>query len=142
MWSELKNMCKGGFFQKSSINYNSSCKLPPRQLGGDYTYMVIYAILCYIYAPKISYLISYYLEHCQDHYQYIVIHSQNHLINKSVKSLKKIFSVILDHFLPICYKTTTSQYVLSAAQVKNFLIFQKSYVLFSRYSSFCIFNHP
>ena len=30
----------------------------------------------------------------------------------------------------------------SQAQVKNFFVSWKSYVLFSRYSSFCIFNHP
>ena len=35
-----------------------------------------------------------------------------------------------------------SQNVLSEAQVKNFFISQKSYVPFSIYSSFCIFNHP
>ena len=40
------------------------------------------------------------------------------------------------------YKTITSQTVSSEAQVKNFLILRKSYVLFLRYSSFCIFNHP
>ena len=39
------------------------------------------------------------------------------------------------------YKTT-SQSVSSEAQVNNFIISKKSSVLFSRYSSFCIFNHP
>ena len=38
-------------------------------------------------------------------------------------------------------KTITSQNVPSKAQIKNFFISQKNYVLFSRYSSFCIFNH-
>ena len=37
------------------------------------------------------------------------------------------------------YKTRTSQNVSFEAQVKNS---QKSYVPFSRYSSFCIFNNP
>ena len=40
------------------------------------------------------------------------------------------------------YKTITSQNESFEAQVKNFFISQKSYVPFSRYSSFCIFNHP
>ena len=40
------------------------------------------------------------------------------------------------------YKTITPQNVLSEAQAKNFFISWKSYVPFSRYSSFCIFNHP
>ena len=39
------------------------------------------------------------------------------------------------------YKTTT-QNVLSEAQVRNFFISQKSYVPLSRYLSFCIFSHP
>ena len=39
------------------------------------------------------------------------------------------------------YKTIISQNVLFEAQIKNFFIFWKSYVPFSRYSSFCIFNH-
>ena len=30
----------------------------------------------------------------------------------------------------------------SEAQIKNSFISQKNYVLFSRYSSFCIFNNP
>ena len=38
-------------------------------------------------------------------------------------------------------KKLTSQDVSSEAQVKNFFILEKNYVLFSRYSSFCIFNH-
>ena len=37
------------------------------------------------------------------------------------------------------YKTITSQNVPSEAQIKNFFISNKSYVLFS---SFCIFNRP
>ena len=40
------------------------------------------------------------------------------------------------------YKTIISQNVSSEAQIKNFFISQKNYVLFSRYSSFCIFSHP
>ena len=40
------------------------------------------------------------------------------------------------------YKTITYQNVPSKAQIKNFFISQKNYVPFSRYSSFCIFNHP
>ena len=34
----------------------------------------------------------------------------------------------------LCYKTITSQNVSSEAQVKNFFISKKSYVIFSRYS--------
>ena len=40
------------------------------------------------------------------------------------------------------YKTIASQNVPSKAQIKNFFISKKNYVSFSRYSSFCIFNHP
>ena len=40
------------------------------------------------------------------------------------------------------YKTISSQNGSSEAQIKNFLISWKNYVPFSRYSSFCIFNHP
>ena len=40
------------------------------------------------------------------------------------------------------YKTVTSQNVSSEALLKNFFILQKSCVPFSRYSIFCIFNHP
>ena len=36
----------------------------------------------------------------------------------------------------------TSQNVSFEAQAKNFFISEKSFVLFSKYSSFCIFNHP
>ena len=39
------------------------------------------------------------------------------------------------------YKTITYRNVSSGAQVKNFFILWKSDFLFSRYSSFCIFNH-
>ena len=39
------------------------------------------------------------------------------------------------------YKTIISQNELFEAQVKNFFISWKGYVPFSRYSSFCIFNH-
>ena len=42
----------------------------------------------------------------------------------------------------LCYKTITSQNASFAAQFKKFFISWESYVLFSRYSSFCIFNHP
>ena len=40
-----------------------------------------------------------------------------------------------------CYKTITSQNVSLGVQVWNFFVSQKSYVPFSRYSSFRIFNH-
>ena len=40
------------------------------------------------------------------------------------------------------HKTITSQNVSYEAQVKNFYILQKSYVPFSRCSSFSIFYHP
>ena len=40
------------------------------------------------------------------------------------------------------YKTITSKNVSSEAQVKNFFISEKDYVPFSRYSRFCIYNHP
>ena len=39
-------------------------------------------------------------------------------------------------------KMTTSQNVSSEAQIKNFFILYKNYVSLSRYSSFCVFNHP
>ena len=39
-------------------------------------------------------------------------------------------------------KTITSQNAPSEAQIKNFFHSKKNYVPFSRYSSFCIFNHP
>ena len=42
----------------------------------------------------------------------------------------------------LSYKTTISQNEPSKAQIKNFFILQKNYVPFSRYPSFCIFNHP
>ena len=42
----------------------------------------------------------------------------------------------------LCYKTINSWNVLSKVQIKNFFISKKNYVPFSRYSSFCIFNHP
>ena len=41
----------------------------------------------------------------------------------------------------LCYKTITSQNALSEAQVEIFFVSWESYVSFSRYSSFCIFNH-
>ena len=40
------------------------------------------------------------------------------------------------------YKIITSQNVSPEAQVKNFFVSQKSYFLFSRYLSSCIFNYP
>ena len=40
------------------------------------------------------------------------------------------------------YKTITSQNVLFEAQVKSFFISYESYVRFSRYSIFWIFNYP
>ena len=39
------------------------------------------------------------------------------------------------------YKTIPAQNVSFEAQVKKMLILQKSYVPFSRFSTFCIFNH-
>ena len=39
------------------------------------------------------------------------------------------------------YRAVTSQNMSSKVQVKNFFILQKNYVPFSRYSSFCSFNH-
>ena len=39
------------------------------------------------------------------------------------------------------YRMITSQIVSSEAQIENVFISQKNYVLFSRHSSFCIFNH-
>ena len=41
-----------------------------------------------------------------------------------------------------CYKAITFQNVSSEAQVKNFVISQKNYVPFSRYSILCNFYHP
>ena len=41
----------------------------------------------------------------------------------------------------LCYKTITSQNALSEAQVEIFFVSWESYVPFSRYSSFFIFNH-
>ena len=40
------------------------------------------------------------------------------------------------------YKTISSQNLSYEAQAKNFFISEKSYVPFSKYSSFCIFSHP
>ena len=40
------------------------------------------------------------------------------------------------------YKTVTSQNVPPEANINSFFVSQKRYVPFSRYSSFCIFNHP
>ena len=57
-----------------------------------------------------------------------------------LEAFQKMVQFLLKGYL--CYKTITSQNVLSKAQIKNFFISQKSYVPFSRYSSFCIFNHP
>ena len=39
-------------------------------------------------------------------------------------------------------KTISSQNVSYEVMVKNFFILKKSFVSFSRYSSFCIFDHP
>ena len=45
--------------------------------------------------------------------------------------------------LILAYKIIISKNVSSEAQVKNsFLISQKKFVVFSRYLSFYIFNHP
>ena len=54
------------------------------------------------------------------------------------KCVKLIFFLLKDY---LRYKTITSQHVSSKAQVKSFLILQQRYAPFSRYSSFCIFNH-
>ena len=53
--------------------------------------------------------------------------------------IKKYWYWLLKGYL--YYKTITSQNVLSEAQFKNFFILRKCYAPFSRYSSFCIFNH-
>ena len=64
--------------------------------------------------------------------------------NKPVAKSCRIIKVWVTFLLPsgikgyLRYKTITSQNVSSETQVKNFFC----YVLFSRYSSFCIFNHP
>ena len=42
----------------------------------------------------------------------------------------------------LCYKIINSQNVSSEEQTKDFLILEKSYVWFSRYSKFYIFHHP
>ena len=55
-------------------------------------------------------------------------------------SFGKVSSPIIKGYLR--YKMLTSQKVPPKAQIKNFFISYKNYVLFSRYSSFCIFNHP
>ena len=41
----------------------------------------------------------------------------------------------------LCYKTIIPQNVLSVAQVKNFFILWKIYVLFSRYSGFWVSSY-
>ena len=48
--------------------------------------------------------------------------------------------VLLKGYLP--YKTITPQNASSETQVKNFFTSQKSFLLLSRYSSFCIFSQP
>ena len=56
-----------------------------------------------------------------------------------MQTIKNYWYCLLKAYLH--HKTITSQNVLSEAQVKNFFILWKSYAPFSRYSSFCIFNH-
>ena len=52
----------------------------------------------------------------------------------------KLQSNFIERFY-LRYKTIISHNVSSEAHVKNFLTFLKTYVPFSRYSSFCIFSH-
>ena len=40
------------------------------------------------------------------------------------------------------YKTINFPNVSSEAQIENFFISYKNYAPFSRYPSFCVFNHP
>ena len=60
-------------------------------------------------------------------------------VNKGKYSWIRVTEILKGYF---CYKMITPQNVLSEAQVKNFCISQKSYILFSRYSSFRVFIHP
>ena len=71
-----------------------------------------------------------------------------HLVNnKTCKALstENCFEIIDSASTPfkgyLRYKTITSQNVPSKAQIKNVFISYKNYVPFSRYLSFCIFNH-
>ena len=64
-------------------------------------------------------------------WRFIIFTFRNYLLQNFVMHFK--------HYLHC--KMTTSQKVLSEAQIKNFFILKKNYVSFSRYSSFCIFNH-
>ena len=63
--------------------------------------------------------------------------------NLNLLVFQEIFlSYIFRSFLKgVRYKTITSQNVSFEAQIKNFY-FAEKYVLFSRYLSICIFNHP
>ena len=56
----------------------------------------------------------------------------NHFKSKLIKTVEGY----------LCYKMKKSQNNSSEVQVMNFSISQKIYVSFSRYSSFCILNHP
>ena len=57
-----------------------------------------------------------------------------------MRIIKKYWYWLLKGYL-YYYKTITSQNVLSEAQFKIFFILRECYAPFSRYSSFCIFNH-
>ena len=72
----------------------------------------------------------------------IFVHNRRHCIavRKTVVS-SNFFTILLVKYY-LRYKTITSQNVSFEAQFKNFLTSSKSYVPFSRYSRFCIFNHP
>ena len=59
--------------------------------------------------------------------------------SQTIETPKKRLKIVKGY---LRYKTITSQNVSPEAQVKNFFDSQKSYVPFSRYSSFSIFNHP
>ena len=63
------------------------------------------------------------------------------IFSKYYKSVSQCITIFLFKGY-LHYKTIASKNVPSETQVKKFFVSQKSYVLFSRYSSFCIFDHP